>query len=148
MHPAPATQGVGDIKHAKTSLELCQMMHRDDEDKNQSYNALPAKTFLEAKDREEHGLEAGEGGLPTIQFRQHEGTLDPKRVRNWVSLLMGIVEFCRDIDSYSFDYLLIRATSLEQWEKRGDETDAENGALYGRISTADGGEWSIIDLLD
>lgn len=65
----PATsQGIVDIQRAKNSLQLCEMMFRGDEDRYQSYNAQPAKNFLEAKDKENPGLDVGGGGLPAMKF--------------------------------------------------------------------------------
>jgi len=35
----------------------------------------------------------------TIEFRQHEGTLDPRRVENWIKVCVGLVEFALKTDS-------------------------------------------------
>lgn len=42
----------------------------------------------------------------TIEFRQHEATLDPERVVNWINVCVGLVEFANTVDSDSLDKFL------------------------------------------
>jgi hypothetical protein len=64
-----------------------------------------------------HSLEGCEGifssGKKTIEFRQHESTFDQDRVKHWIKVVVGIVEFCRDAEFYPNDFtqLLLKIES-------------------------------------
>ncbi|QSZ29885.1 hypothetical protein DSL72_004403 [Monilinia vaccinii-corymbosi] len=58
------------------------------------------------------------GGVPdTIECRQHEGSLDPDEVVNWVRTVVGLVVYTRDPDALAFRALLGRVRG-EMWVKR------------------------------
>ncbi|CAD6447143.1 5cb94048-d37f-4b97-8694-34cfa5aeb18a [Sclerotinia trifoliorum] len=65
----------------------------------------------------------------TIEFRGHEGTLDPEGVENWTRLLVGLVKYTRDPDMLEFGSLLQRVTG-EKWVKEFLDTKA-TGERYG-----------------
>lgn len=44
----------------------------------------------------------------TIEFRQHEGTLDSERVAHWVNVCVGLVEFADTVDSDLLESFLHR----------------------------------------
>ncbi|KAF7868619.1 hypothetical protein EAF04_005150 [Stromatinia cepivora] len=50
----------------------------------------------------------------TIEFRGHEGTLDPDVVSNWTRLLVGLVRYTREPNMFEFGNLLQRVTG-EKW---------------------------------
>ncbi|KAH6669358.1 putative amidoligase enzyme-domain-containing protein, partial [Halenospora varia] len=43
-------------------------------------------------------LLVGIGDKKTIEFRQHESTLDPERVVNWIRFCVGLVEYAESVD--------------------------------------------------
>ncbi|KAE8443051.1 hypothetical protein EG329_002374 [Mollisiaceae sp. DMI_Dod_QoI] len=61
-------------------------------------------------------------GKPTIEFRQHEGTIDAERVTNWISTVVGIVDFVCHAYPHDLHSLLLVSTQ-ETWETLGDGTD-------------------------
>jgi len=65
---------------------------------------------------------------PTIEFRQHEGTMDGERVFQWVKLVVGMVSFIENEEHGAFVNLLTKATDKEKWEKSGDGQDAQREA--------------------
>jgi hypothetical protein len=81
----------------------------------------------------------------TLEFRQHEGTLDPERIINWIKTVVGIVDFVRDTSSKPFLELLAVSTESEKWEKLGDGLDSKREAEMGPISAE--GNFTIMDLL-
>lgn len=42
----------------------------------------------------------------TIEFRGHEGTMDPDRIINWINVCVGFVEFADTVDSNLLDQFL------------------------------------------
>ncbi|TAQ86869.1 hypothetical protein B7494_g4839 [Chlorociboria aeruginascens] len=42
----------------------------------------------------------------TIEFRQHESTLDPIRITNWITVCHGLVEFCDTIETSRIEKFL------------------------------------------
>ena len=62
---------------------------------------------------------------PTIECRQHEGTLDGERIAQWVKLLAGLVQALEIISPESFTGLLKLAQN-EKWEKAGNDKVADN----------------------
>lgn len=80
----------------------------------------------------------------TIEFRQHEGTMDGTRIRHWIHVIAAIVRFV-ETDAANFHRLMQTMWREEKWEKVGDGNDAERAAEMGPV-LADYG-FTIIDLL-
>jgi hypothetical protein len=85
-------------------------------------------------------------GRQTIEFRQHEGTMDGQRITHWIQVIVGFVKFVEEAPSESFFGLLTRIWAAEKWEKMGDGKDAEREDKLGPI-LADHG-FTIINLLE
>jgi hypothetical protein len=54
----------------------------------------------------------------TLEFRQHEGTLDGPRAVAWVQTVVGIFEFAADCDKFEMAAFLIEHAALEDGEGR------------------------------
>jgi hypothetical protein len=50
----------------------------------------------------------------TAEFRQHEGTLDGKRVTNWITTVVGIMRFCQDSDSVWLNQFFNHHAAVEE----------------------------------
>lgn len=61
-------------------------------------------------------IDAEEMSRRTIEFRGHEGTMDPDRILNWVNVCLGLVEFADTVDSDSLEKFL--------WSHIDDEEEA------------------------
>ncbi|PSS20077.1 hypothetical protein M430DRAFT_41435 [Amorphotheca resinae ATCC 22711] len=62
---------------------------------------------------------------PTIEFRQHQGTMDPRATIMWVKTMVGIMEFLRDVQPADFTSLL-SIVEHEHWEKQPDQPEKEH----------------------
>ncbi|KAL2069525.1 hypothetical protein VTL71DRAFT_14204 [Oculimacula yallundae] len=82
---------------------------------------------------------------PTIEFRQHEGTLDGEQIVQWVRLLVGMLSFVENQQDAPFLRFLTTIVDEEKWDKLGDGKDSEREAMMG--STLADGAFTIIDLL-
>ncbi|KAL5318852.1 hypothetical protein ACEPPN_013919 [Leptodophora sp. 'Broadleaf-Isolate-01'] len=83
--------------------------------------------------------------VPTIEFRQHEGTMDGELIVQWVQLLVGMLKFIENEEYASFTGFLFETVGKEKWQKVGDGKDAEREASMG--PTLADGEFTVIDLL-
>jgi Putative amidoligase enzyme len=81
---------------------------------------------------------------PTIEFRQHEGTMSAEAVTKWIETVVGIVDYIRNIDNGSM-FNLLRIVVAETWEKLGDGRDTEREEKFGPILAES--KFTIIDLL-
>jgi hypothetical protein len=59
----------------------------------------------------------------TIEFPQHEGTLEPERIVQWIKALVGIINFVDTADRDSLNRLF-RKVEEEKWQKEGYPKDA------------------------
>jgi hypothetical protein len=62
------------------------------------------------------GSPGGEGGgiKGTVEFRQHEGTLDGERAVGWIRTVAGIVDWVEDQDALSLvDFLMHAAAHVD-----------------------------------
>ncbi len=82
---------------------------------------------------------------PTIEFRQHGGTLDGQTARKWVETLGGVIKWLEDVHPQSLMELL-SVTAEEKWEKVGEGADTINEEKYGPVLAE--GRFTIIDLLE
>ncbi|PVH90014.1 hypothetical protein DL98DRAFT_579781 [Cadophora sp. DSE1049] len=83
---------------------------------------------------------------PTIECRQHEGTLEGERITQWVKLLAGLVQSLEIISPESFTDLL-KLVQNEKWEKTDKDKAAndKNQAEFGPIPAES--TLTIIDIL-
>lgn len=81
----------------------------------------------------------------TIEFRQHEGTIDPVRILNWIKVCHGIVAYIQHLPPVQL-FSIIELAQLEMWEKSFSEQ--ENTELEKELGPilADG-DFTVIDLL-
>lgn len=110
---------------------------------------LKAVAIIDSGEAESRAMDKGavkKPGKPTIEFRQHQGTLDPERICAWVKLLMGIVAYCRDVDQLDFLDLVTEAAFDEKWSVGPNREDNNmNRARYGPVPAES--TFTIIDLL-
>ncbi|KAG4439690.1 hypothetical protein IFR05_004827 [Cadophora sp. M221] len=118
---------------SSTRRELADLVSSGSCGKNGNYN------FNGLEDR---GVNAE---VPTLEFRQHEGTMDGELVVQWVQLLVGMLKFIEDEEYASFAKFLFDTAEKEKWQKVGDEKDAKREASMG--PTLADGEFTVIDLL-
>ncbi|RDL41899.1 uncharacterized protein BP5553_01878 [Venustampulla echinocandica] len=85
-----------------------------------------------------------ENGKPTIEFRQHEGTMDAAAATAWIETAVGIVNFCQNASAMSLNVLL-NITMFESWERLFDGRDDERERVYGPPLAEDA--FTVIDLL-
>ncbi|XMA17331.1 hypothetical protein WAI453_010122 [Rhynchosporium graminicola] len=113
--------------------KLADIVHTTFNGKNGNYN------FNGIKDV---GLKAER---PTIEFRQHDGTMDSERIVQWVQLLVGTLKYIENEDYSAYVRFLSTIADQEKWEKTGDGKDGEREAEKGPTLADD--EFPIIDLL-
>lgn len=82
---------------------------------------------------------------PTIEFRQHEGTLDGKRATAWIRTLGGVICYVMDASEEDW-YELIQYTSHEKWQKTGGEEDVANQTKFGPVAAES--SFTIIHILE
>ncbi|PMD35581.1 hypothetical protein L207DRAFT_637921 [Hyaloscypha variabilis F] len=128
-------QGVTELLKKEPTLNLLAAVRVEQNDKATRYNPSNLAWFLEQP--------PGNRNPPTIEFRQHEGTLDAGRVVNWIRTVVGIVNFVDTAELDSLSYLLRKAGD-EKWQKEGGDGDAEQLQKFGPIPAE--GNFTIIDL--
>lgn len=81
----------------------------------------------------------------TLEFRQHEGTIDPVKVVNWIEVCHGIVSHMKHLPPFQL-FSIIELARLETWEKTGSKK--ENAELEKKLGpiVADG-ILTVVDLL-
>jgi hypothetical protein len=84
------------------------------------------------------------GSKQTIEFRQHQGSLNGPEVRAWIETVVGLINFVQDVHPTSFANLL-SVLENETWGKEGDGQDRRREELMGPILAEEG--FTIIDLL-
>ncbi len=86
------------------------------------------------------------GLKPTVEFRQHEGTLDGERIVKWVKLLIGIVQRLEEIHPESLLDLFSQVQN-ETWEKTDQEgINSANQSQFGPVPAES--SFTMIDLLE
>jgi hypothetical protein len=132
-------QGVLELLKKDDMLELMTAVCYTWKDKSMRYNSFNMFQLLNKKKR---------GRLwrhhkRTIEFRQHEGTLEPERVVQWVKTVVGIINVVDTTGQDSLKHLL-RKVEDEKWTKEGSAKDAKKQEQFGPIPAE--GSWTIIDL--
>ncbi|PMD18832.1 hypothetical protein NA56DRAFT_706362 [Hyaloscypha hepaticicola] len=90
------------LKKKKTKMELLNAVRWTFNDKAMRYNVSNLVKYLQDED------EPSNSGIPTIEFRQHEGTLDAQRVVQWCSTVVGIINFVDTADQVYLRNLLLK----------------------------------------
>ena len=78
----------------------------------------------------------------TIEFRQHEGSLNAPAITAWIETVVGLINFVQDVHPSSLAALL-SVVENETWEKEGDGQDQQREERLGPI-LAEGGLQSLI----
>jgi hypothetical protein len=82
----------------------------------------------------------------TIEFRQHNGTMDGEEITMWVRTLVGILTFVESGNPLALTDLMAYAWRAEKWEKVEDESENQRTKEIG--STFADEEFTIIDLCE
>lgn len=64
-------------------------------------------------------LRGSAGSKRTVEFRQHEGTLDPQRVVSWAKFCVRIVTWAGEVDASELQKFLINDLTKQQIEEEG-----------------------------
>jgi hypothetical protein len=131
-------QGVIELlKEKKDQMELLNAVRCPFNDKSMRCNVSNLVRYLQDESA------PGNTGIPTIEFRQHEGPLDAQRVVQWCSTVVGIINFVDSADQVYFRKLLLKVVD-ETWEKEGCPKDVFQQDELGPIPTE--GSFTVIDL--
>ncbi|KUJ09144.1 uncharacterized protein LY89DRAFT_724653 [Mollisia scopiformis] len=83
----------------------------------------------------------------TLEFRQHEGTLDAERVTQWIELLCGVIMFLENIEPAILMELLRVVSEQEVWCRTGSKLrDPPNEEKFGPVLAES--SFTITDLLE
>lgn len=118
-------------------MELLDAVRWTFNDKAMRYNVSNLVKYLQDED------EPSNSGIPTIEFRQHEGTLDAQRVVQWCSTVVGIINFVDTADQVYLRNLLLKVVD-ETWQKEGYLKDVFQQDKFGPIPAE--GSFTVIDL--
>ncbi|KAH8789012.1 putative amidoligase enzyme-domain-containing protein [Hyaloscypha sp. PMI_1271] len=131
-------QGVVELLKKNSLLELLIAVRWPLYDKGMRYNALNLSLFLENQGNPFNNLHPR-----TIEFRQHEGTLEPERIVQWIKALVGIINFVDTADRDSLTRLFRKAKE-EKWQKESYPKDASMEKQLEPIPAE--GSFTMIDL--
>jgi hypothetical protein len=85
--------------------------------------------------------------LGTIEFRQHEATLEAEPVLVWIKTVVGIVSWLREASGSEVQDLLAIA-EREKWAAEGEEGGAHDAKMMKKFGPAFAdGEFTLVDLL-
>ncbi|TVY67458.1 hypothetical protein LSUE1_G009777 [Lachnellula suecica] len=122
--PTPL-QVIARLLSAENTVDLLHLIQRDTGERYMSYNFSMLQEMAAGGD--------DDGLKPTIEFRQHEGSLDVASVIAWIQTVAGIVDFCMTSSTATSMKLLNVVIEHETWEKLGDGLDDEREAKLGPI---------------
>jgi hypothetical protein len=103
-------QGVVELLKKDDLLELITAVCYVWKGKTMRYNPLNMFKLL---DKTERGR-LFRNPPRTIEFRQHEGTLEPERIRAWITTVVGIINFADTTDQDSLKQLFRKAED-DEW---------------------------------
>ncbi|KUJ13247.1 uncharacterized protein LY89DRAFT_753820 [Mollisia scopiformis] len=88
--------------------------------KNGAYNFSGVRAIA-------NGIQIGttKDAKPTIEFRQHEGTLSGTRAVMWTRTVVGILEYIMRTPQEELMDLMVTSCKHELWEKTGDQRRGE-----------------------
>lgn len=133
--PTGALAAVKTLLRCESIAQLCDLLYTLALGNN-AYSFDDLFTFMEFGDRV--------NVKPTIEFRQHEGTLDAEAVTNWIKTVVGIVNFVDNAPQGDIAALLSIA-EYEHWQKLGDGYDGRREQRLGPVVAEKG--FTVIDLL-
>lgn len=82
----------------------------------------------------------------TLEFRQHEGTLNGEMIAHWVRVCHGIVAFVKDMSGHGL-WEMCELARVEIWEETGDKERNERlRKMYGPVLCK--GVFTVVDLLE
>lgn len=140
-----AADGVIHFLNFREHARAAEMLESTMAGRDQAYN----RTGVLAAVKGEEGY-PGYAVKPTIEFRQHEGSLSPLAIENWIRVICGITQQLQGMDELEVVTLMQRTTS-EVWEKQGGgdaDADSQNEMRYGPTpSDPVKGTFTIIHLL-
>ncbi|CZR65138.1 uncharacterized protein PAC_15038 [Phialocephala subalpina] len=125
-------QGVIELGRQNELAELLRTVAKKGKERYMAYNVdnIVNQLFTSAEFPE--GIDENKKN-PTIEFRQHYGTLDGRTATMWVKTLGGVIEWLDDADPGTYNNLL-QSVLLEKWEKSGnDDLDYENEQEHGQL---------------
>lgn len=136
----PPLQGLVKLERFKES-QMVEMLRAVSGEGSSRYMAYNVATIIDLLTEDRY-----DKAKPTVEFRQHEGTLDGNRIVQWVSLWCGVIKFLETAQPTTITKLLKLATN-EKWTKTGDPSlDDRNEWKYGKIPAED--NFTIINLLE
>ncbi len=107
--------GLIELEKAKDSIELIMTLNTIESSRFQAYNLQTLRLFLNPGS---NPFGNTHGAMETIEFRQHEGTLDVERILNWVRLIGEVTQKLEGMLESEFQ-ILLQKVKLEMWEKQG-----------------------------
>jgi len=123
--------------NCKTTTELIEQANYSDE-------YAPTFKFSAYNFQGMYDRATGVDGKPTIEFRQHAGTLSSEAILNWIKTAVGIIDYLRKVDDSTL-LSLLRIVEHESWEKLGDGEDDKRERTLGPILAES--KFTISDLL-
>lgn len=132
-------QGVVHIGKQETWLDLLKAVSGNGLSRFMAYNVTTILGHVNPM------MDYLQKGKPTVEFRQHTGSVDPDVVTNWIKLLCSVVKWVDIADPRIFNQLIM--VCEDEWVKSGDQAlDAKNELRKGPILAE--GSFTIIDLLE
>jgi len=98
--------------------------------KRDHYHAYKLENLLDGK-------EGKAGTKKTVEFRQHEGTLNGERVVAWARAVVALVDFARNVDTAAITALLIQELAVQETKPEGGLNLVELLELIGERKTAE-----------
>lgn len=65
----------------------------------------------------------GVSDIPTVEFRQHKGTIEAEEVCNWIKIVCGVVGFCSDVKTRTLYGRIMKEQMMLQ---KGNTKAADN----------------------
>ncbi|KAL2075275.1 hypothetical protein VTL71DRAFT_218 [Oculimacula yallundae] len=104
-------QGIIEFNNCEDMLSLLRLAECFQQSRYMAFNCSNALNTVQ---------NPNQSSKPTIEFRQHAGTLDGERLVNWVKLIAGLVHRLETIHPDSLSELL-KLVEFETWEKTRNE---------------------------
>ncbi|PVH85775.1 hypothetical protein DL98DRAFT_650725 [Cadophora sp. DSE1049] len=97
-------EGIELLLDCEDTTTLLNLARAEGSHKHMAYNPI---NVLEFEDRY--------CSLPTIEFRQHEGTVDGERIMHWISTIVGIISRLEQIAPSELQELVLSQVEREFW---------------------------------
>ncbi|EKD15812.1 hypothetical protein MBM_05823 [Drepanopeziza brunnea f. sp. 'multigermtubi' MB_m1] len=128
--------GAVDIQSCQDFNMLCQMV--EPSNTSSRYAQVSLAGVLAASKDTAHKMK-------TVEWRQHQGTLDADAICHWITTVVEIMEMMRDVDYSWFAGDLLMVALQERWMKLGDGLDGQREVEMGPILAESG--FTVVDLL-